>query len=89
MTFSEVQKELKYITNRILSRELSLLQEDGLVLSKDGRYRCTQSGLDLIRASDKLVDWTERYKCVKRCPSEQKCSLCATYPAVIGANRHS
>jgi DNA-binding HxlR family transcriptional regulator len=85
--FSELQKELKFITNHILTRELKLLQEEKLIVRKE-KYTLTPAGHALYEALEPLVAWSVQYAGAPPCPSSRKCSACLSYPAVIGARSY-
>jgi DNA-binding HxlR family transcriptional regulator len=84
MLFSELQRELKFITNHILTRELKLLQAEGLI-AYNKKYSRTQAGEKLIESAEPLMMWS--VNCTGRdiCPPEKKCSTCITFPKVAGA----
>jgi DNA-binding HxlR family transcriptional regulator len=85
-SFSQLQAELKHVTNHILSRELKLLQSEQLIQS-DGQYRLTQAGTELLEATTVLMDWSVRHKRMSPCPLQQDCSACSRYPITVGARR--
>ena len=85
-SFSDLKKELKFITNRILSRELSLLQEEQLV-THDDTYALTPRARELLDALEPLVRWSVKHG-KRPCPSEMECSRCANYPEAVGHGRH-
>lgn len=82
LSFSELQKELRFITNHILTRELKLLQADKLVVHHD-RYEVTPAGHALYEALEPLVQWSMKYANSPACPPSRKCSACLNYPAVM------
>jgi DNA-binding HxlR family transcriptional regulator len=86
LSFAELQKELKYITNHILARELRLLQEEKLIINQE-RYQITAAGKALFEAIEPLVRWSVEYAGAPVCPSQKKCSACMSYPAAIGVRQ--
>jgi DNA-binding HxlR family transcriptional regulator len=87
LTFSDLQKELKFITNHILTRELKLLQEEKLVVRKE-KYLLTPAGQALYEALEPVVAWSVHYADAPVCPSSKKCSACLSYPGAIGARSY-
>src|SRR3990172_8593470 len=62
MHFSELQKELKFITNHMLARELKMLKDEGLLIAitdADAHimYERTPAGTALVQALEPLVRW--------------------------------
>ena len=86
-SFAEIQRELKYITNHILSRELRLLQEEKLITA-DKKYTLTPSGRALYEAVDPLVAWSLTHTTAVACPSQKRCSTCLNYTNTIGVKNY-
>jgi DNA-binding HxlR family transcriptional regulator len=78
-SFSEIQRELKFTTNHILSRELKLLQEETLIVAKDGKYEVTPSGKALLEAIEPLHAWGFTHMNLQPCSPQLACSSCAQY----------
>lgn len=83
-TFSELQRELKFITNHILTRELKLLQQEN-VIANDGKYHLTPEGKALVEAVETLVAWSVKHGGKSPCPPSRKCATCFNYPNAVGA----
>lgn len=83
LSFSELQKELKFVTNHILTRELKLLQNERLVARKD-KYVLTASGRALYDALEPVVAWSVQHAGKTSCPPSRKCSACLNYPHIMG-----
>lgn len=77
--FSQLQKKMRFITNRVLSRELSVLQEGGLILQSNGEYVQTEKGAALVEAVQHLVEWSVYHGDLSYCPKEKDCSKCVHY----------
>lgn len=82
-TFSGVKRELKGITNRVLSRELGMLQQEALV-AHEGTYRLTNAGNALIDAIEPLVNWSVQHRGLAYCPKSKRCSRCVNYMHIVG-----
>lgn len=86
LSFAELQRELKFITNHILSRELKLLQEERLIVTGE-KYRVTPAGKALYAAVEPLAAWSVAYAQSPECGPQRKCSDCLGYPAVVGVRQ--
>jgi DNA-binding HxlR family transcriptional regulator len=84
MGFSDLQRELRFITNHILTRELKLLQQERIVEQR-GRYQLTPAGKALYEALEPLEQWSVKHAGTQHCPPNRKCSTCLSYPQAIGA----
>ena len=82
--FSDLHRELRFVTNRMLSRELKLLEKDGLVKGENG-YALTPAGKELLAALTPLAAWSQKHKDCTDCPTDRPCSACQNYPVVVGA----
>ncbi|MDD9953641.1 MAG: helix-turn-helix domain-containing protein [Candidatus Woesearchaeota archaeon] len=82
LSFNHIKKELHVITNRVLSKELQLLQQEKLVKGKE-TYQLTRAGHDLLEAFEPLVAWSVKHKGVTYCPPEKSCSDCHGYPEQV------
>jgi DNA-binding HxlR family transcriptional regulator len=78
-TFTELQKELRFVTNHILSRELKLLQAETLMTATDGKYALSASGSALLSAVEPLHQWGFTHMKLQPCPPEKACSQCYQY----------
>ena len=87
-TFSQLLRELHFITNRILSRELRFLEEQGLI-NHISSYSLTNKGLSFLKAIEPLVEWGVRDGHLQQCPEEKECSTCEWYPTAVGARTFS
>jgi len=86
-SFSELQKELRFITNHILTRELRLLHEEKLIVM-DSKYKLTAEGKALYEAAEPLVSWSVKHAGLNACPPDRKCSACINYQNVVGAHTY-
>jgi DNA-binding HxlR family transcriptional regulator len=83
-SFAELQRELRFITNHILTRELKLLQGEKLVLG-GGKYRLTEAGRALYAAAEPLHNWSVEHGGKNSCPPNMRCSNCSNYESVIAS----
>jgi DNA-binding HxlR family transcriptional regulator len=81
-SFSQIKRELKIITNHILTRELKQLQSEQLIVEND-KYELTKEGMALMQAAEALVNWSVQHAGRAACPPGRKCSQCPNYPAVV------
>ncbi|MBR9700455.1 helix-turn-helix transcriptional regulator [Candidatus Woesearchaeota archaeon] len=81
--FAEIKKDLKYITSRILSRELTILQKEGMVDEQDRTYMLTHEGKTLLKAVEPMMAWSVKQCGMKSCHPLQKCSRCSGYKDAI------
>jgi DNA-binding HxlR family transcriptional regulator len=85
-SFSSLQRELKFVTNHILTRELRLLESEGLI-SHEKEYKLTPAGKELYVAIAQLEKWTVRHANCSSCPQDKRCSTCPGYTAVVGREK--
>ncbi len=83
--FSELKRSLRFITSRMLSRELAALTQEGLVEHKSETYWLTPAGISLVRASEPLMRWSVDHRGARHCAPEQRCTHCAHYPDAVQA----
>lgn len=88
MTFSELQRELTYVTNRVLSRELHYLSSEGLLQHHGDRYRRSTAGDALLVAAEPLAQWSVEHRKLTPCPPSQRCATCANYVNTVGAKKY-
>lgn len=81
--FSELQHDLRFITNHILSRELRTLEEEHLI-EKKTQYRLTTAGKALLDAVEPLAQWSCQYAQSPECPKEKECAKCSMYAQTLG-----
>ena len=86
-TFSQLSVELRFITNRILSRELKALQAEGIVVCEHD-YFLTDRGKALLLAAEPLATWSINHCGRAACPGAKSCATCENYHITIGA-KHS
>jgi DNA-binding HxlR family transcriptional regulator len=79
MTFSDLQRALRYITNHILTREIKLLMQEKLIILENGRYRLTPAGKELHDAVEPLTVWAAKYAGKTPCPPDRRCATCPGY----------
>jgi len=89
LSFSEIQRELKYVTNRMLSRELNLLISERLVTHDGERYARTERGNTLLEALTPLMEWCMTHESCTHCPPEKSCLTCHGYEAVVKTHINS
>jgi DNA-binding HxlR family transcriptional regulator len=82
-SFSELKHALRFITSRVLSKELSALESDGLIKHEDTLYSLTAAGTALLAAAEPLMQWSVAYRGLHPCPEEQSCARCASYAETV------
>jgi DNA-binding HxlR family transcriptional regulator len=82
-TFSDLQRELKHVTNHIMSRELKLLQKEKVVTLQESKYFLTPAGKTLLEAVEPLYMWGNTHANLRECPSGQNCSSCSRYDDIV------
>jgi len=81
--FSELKRDLRFITSRMLSRELAVLTAEELIEHKSETYWLTGAGVALLTAAEPLMHWSVRHRGMRTCSPEQQCSRCAHYPEAV------
>ena len=81
--FSELKGRLRFITSRMLSRELAILTQEELVDHKAGTYSLSSAGRALLDAAEPLMRWSVDHRNMRSCSPEQQCSRCALYPEAL------
>lgn len=81
--FSELKRELRFITSRVLSRELATLVQEGLIMHKSETYWLAPTGVALLGAAEPLMQWSVEHHGLRPCASSQRCSRCINYPQAV------
>jgi DNA-binding HxlR family transcriptional regulator len=82
-SFSDIKRELRFVTNHVLSRELKQLRTEGLIEQQDELYAITPAGKTLLDAVEPLYRWGVEQKHLGACPPQLACSRCTRYPSVV------
>jgi DNA-binding HxlR family transcriptional regulator len=83
MSFGQLQRELKFITNHILARELKLLKEEGII--KGGPvYELTSGGKAFYESVEGIVSWAIKHAGAPDC-KQQHCGNCINYSVIMAS----
>ncbi len=59
--FSVLSSEFSYLTNSALSRTLTRLSNEGIIVKNDNIYGLTESGKSLIKIINDMEDWYDTF----------------------------